>query len=211
MSDPTLILEMNREALAQLRARERELRETEDRLDREVADTREARAAVQDEIEALEVAGTVYRRMYGQAEPQPADSLDPASQSADSVSQAPAAVPIKARVGEQRYRILVALRGAAEPLTLKQMAEITGYPPKRVKDQMKSDAHKNVVTEMWDKYRLTAVGVDLLERFEAYKLARGEPLPALRGPPVGDGEEDDEAAQPSEGGAGANELDYGPR
>lgn len=104
----------------------------------------------------------------------------------------------RARIGGQRYRILNSLR-TLEEMDRQEIAELTGLDRRRIKDQVSSDLAIGVVSEIDGKVRLTDLGLDLLNRFEASKKARGLPLPPLEGPITEDDrEEADDTPQPEE-------------
>lgn len=88
----------------------------------------------------------------------------------------------RARVGPQRYFILISLR-AAGALTLADVTKRTGLPERRVRDQLRSDIHDGVVDEVLvgvvHKYRLSKAGDQLLSRFEEYRKSSGKGLPTM--------------------------------
>jgi len=103
----------------------------------------------------------------------------------------------RARVGEQRYRMLHCLRiRPGEWVSQSEIALATGLNLQRIRRQMKVDAEDGIVSEQGDQYRITPLGLDLLGRFETYKRSRGEPLPALHGP-VSEEDEDDDPPPPA--------------
>lgn len=110
--------------------------------------------------------------------------------------------PLRARIGPQRYRMLHALRERGSPVSTQELALITGLGPRRVKDQMMDDCAIGVVISETGpadtSHRITEIGLDLLERFEAYKRTRGQALPSLIGPLRDDGHDD---VDPEEAGA----------
>ena len=124
------------------------------------------RERLEAERAALRLAEQIYRRTLG---------LDQDSGPAATVTSEGR---IRARVGPQRYLMLAALRAAAEPLKLPEIAEASKLGLKRVKDQLAADEQLGVVRSDWDAYAITDVGADLLSRFEAYKRLKGEGLPS---------------------------------
>lgn len=90
----------------------------------------------------------------------------------------------RARVGPQRYLMLVALREGGD-LSFDEIEKWTGLPAKRVREQIKLDVEQNVVEEVdgedhrIPEFALSEIGLDLLTRYEEYKRRKGEPLPTL--------------------------------
>ena len=100
-----------------------------------------------------------------------------------------------ARLGDQHYRMLYALR-AKGPLSLDELARASVTPSRRVRVQMAEDAEpdREIVVADGDKYELTPVGADLLQRFEDFRRSIGRELPALDAPQSeADGDEADTA------------------
>ena len=124
--------------------------------------------------------------------------IDDSAEAATSVSPVGAEPPklLKARIGPQRYRMLHALRQVRPTGLLAQdIASRTGFTFRRVKDQMLADQELGVVAaESFDPnaFKITDIGLDLLERFETYKRTRGEPLPSLTDP-ISEDDRDEEA------------------
>jgi len=96
------------------------------------------------------------------------------------VFHAPTVVQRRARVGPQRYFILTSLRSHG-PLTVGEIIKHTGFPERRIRDQLRSDTHDGVVDEVVigvaHKYRLSKSGEQLLVRFEQYRESTGKGLP----------------------------------
>lgn len=161
-SDLDTALTVNQRAVARLR-------------EREAALAAEAES-VRQMINSLEVAAETIRHVLGEpastALPVPADVAIATSGATDGDQ------PLRARIGEQRYLMLIALREFGA-LSEGDIAEATQLTPKRVRDQMRSDLDKKVVAEQGDKLVLTEVGGDLLERFEQYRRETGQELWSL--------------------------------
>lgn len=123
-----------------------------------------------------------------------------------SVSRTPIAEgkpKLVARLGDQHYRMLYALR-AKGPLSLDELAQTAVTPPRRVKAQMAEDAEadREIVASNGEKYELTPIGADLLQRFEDFRRLMGRELPALDAPQNdADGDEADHET-PKEGDEG---------
>lgn len=185
LADLSSILTFHTEAEARHAEREAVLAQQEakarETLDKILAE----RAQWEAEREALRVAGQIYRRM-GDAAPTAEQIVDgsesqttPAFVGALAGEGLVGRAPLKARIGPQRYLILSEMRTWDSPLTIEDLATLTNFTVKRVKDQMKADAAVNVVSEAdTGRYVLTAIGSELLKRFETYKAKRGEPLPS---------------------------------
>lgn len=92
---------------------------------------------------------------------------------------------LKARIGNQRYLILITIRESGH-LTLETTVAQSGLPFKRVKDAIKADLELGVLRESayfgghqeYIAYALTDIGIDLLDRFEAYKRQKGQRIPS---------------------------------
>lgn len=183
-ADLSTILTYHLEAQARHAARGASLAQDEANARERLEKILEARAQWQSESEALRLAGQVYRRMTG-APPSPEQMVHGSESSVESIGSEAGGegalfgrAPLKARIGPQRYLILSEMRTHDMPLSVDDLALVTGFSPKRVKDQMKADSGVNVVSEANGRYILTTIGSDLLNRFEAYKAKRGEPLPS---------------------------------
>ena len=95
----------------------------------------------------------------------------------------------RARLGPQRYLMFDALSESGG-MGLIALAADTRLNPKRIKDQMMSDLRLGMVTSDDNHYRLTPAGLDLLNRFQAYKKAHNQPLPS-RDDPSSAGDQDE--------------------
>lgn len=91
---------------------------------------------------------------------------------------------LKARVGDQRYLILDVLRNV-EGAAIEFLAFRTGLPERRVRDAVVADQNLGVLEKsgvsnnLEDSFRLTDVGLDLMNRFDEYRRHKGLPLPVL--------------------------------
>jgi hypothetical protein len=114
--------------------------------------------------------------------PPPPASSAPVGQSNNDpdIFHTPTVVQRRARVGPQRYFILTSLRSGG-PLTVGEIIKHTGFPERRIRDQLRSDIHDGVIDEVVigiaHKYRLTKAGAQLLVRFEEYRKSTGKGLP----------------------------------
>lgn len=170
-------------------ARETEGKRMMEEAQVEVGEIR-ARRAILMESQRLELEAVAILKRKGVREEELAVSdLDislPAESTAetkfsDQDSQTPDRKP-RARIGPQRYLMLSALR-ALEVLSPMEMETLTSLGAKRIKDQIRADLIAGIIEETTaedgtSKFKLTADGLDLLDRFERYKTQKGEPLPA---------------------------------
>lgn len=88
--------------------------------------------------------------------------------------------PKRARIGPQRYAILKALQ-VNGPLSVPEIESLTKLFSKRIRDQLRDDALDGIVTPdagADERYSLSGQGDELLQRFEAYRQAKGIPLPS---------------------------------
>lgn len=106
-----------------------------------------------------------------------------------------------ARLGDQHYRMLYALRDKSR-LSLPALATASVVSQRRVKVQMAEDAKRGVVSVDGDAYELTPEGVDLLQRFEDFRRNARQELPSLN-PPLSEADRDEaDPATPNEGDEG---------
>lgn len=108
---------------------------------------------------------------------------------------------LKARIGDQRYLMLSALRIADSP-SAEALASETGLNPRRVKDQMATDVENGVVAVSGERLRITPKGLDLLDRFESYKRRKGQKLPSLDDARRGDDRDEADPETTNEGDEG---------
>lgn len=135
------------------------------------------RAQIEQREKALDATEAMYREMLSRSGAPDAITSDRDESGFQNLRPAETS-KLRARIGPQRYQMHIALREFG-PLSQEQIADLTGFTMKRIRDQMVSDMDAGVVSCEVDKYRLTASGLDLLTRFEAYKRQRGERLPSL--------------------------------
>jgi len=158
-----------------------------------VAGCEAERREIDDERAALEKVERIYRRDYVPSLDETEIFEDPSSDTlTDSIqsrlphfaSQAMSeqGTKPKARIGDKRYRMFHALRKCGSA-GLEDLVHNTGEDIKRIKAQMSSDVTDGfVVRGDSGSYTLTKSGTDLLDRFEAYRRAKGEDLPPLNEP-----------------------------
>lgn len=104
-----------------------------------------------------------------------------------------------ARLGEQHYRMLHALR-AKGPLSLDELARVSITSARRAKVQMAEDseAGRMIVAFNGDAYELTPIGADLLRRFEDFRRATGKGVPSLDAPHSDADRDEADPATPTE-------------
>ncbi|HEV7264493.1 MAG TPA: hypothetical protein VGN83_06185 [Falsiroseomonas sp.] len=125
----------------------------------------------------------------------PIEPPAPAASDAPALSASALGRPrLVARLGEQHYRMLFALR-ANGPLSLDELARASIASARRVKVQMAEDGEpgRAIVALNGDRYELTQIGADLLQRFEDFRRSIGRELPSLDAP---QGEADRDEADP---------------
>lgn len=192
--DLDALTELNRPVREELGRREALAAEREAQARREVEDCERERSQVAVDRSALDRVEELHRQLSGsrpagEGEREVGSGLTP---SPDSDLKAK---PLRARVGPQRYLMLVAIRdrGSASP---EEVAEVTGLQLRRVRDQLSDDREKGFVAIVDDGgLALTARGVEQLAVFEAAKASRGERLPTFEdavaeadAPPTGEAE-----------------------
>ena len=155
----------------------------------------EERKQIDRERSGLRDAERIYRDVFtagGNAPPRPATI--PYGRAAASLLASPPtsdnlvgdypeqqALQTRARIGPQRFLMLDAINTLSD-MTVEEIAALTRLPLRRVREQMMSDSKLGVVTSDWGKFRLTVGGLDLLERYKAYKRSNGQPLPTADDP-----------------------------
>jgi len=202
-ADLSHALEANREVLASL-DREEAVLDAEDAVLKERQKAISVRRyEIHERRQVLQLAATFYREYLGA--PIPTDPLPlpvPPDTTCVSTAETESAPPThlvsrksRARIGPQRYRMLALLRSESRPLDEADIASRTGLGIKRVRDQIRADLPDRIIAISEGLfggvagYEITPDGLDLMARFEAYKKAKGQPLPSLEGPIGEDGEE----------------------
>lgn len=191
MSDVDFLKRLNQRILTDLSVREAMVAEREEQANRTLKECFAEREAIGTQRRALEQVEALQINAL-QFGPPPAD-LDVAERAAapvlrppihrtdDSLERKP-----KARVGDQRYIMLTAVREAGF-MSMDDIVEQTGYSLKRVKDQIRAD-HPEFLADFQTpdgsggfltSYELTPDGVNLLQRFEDYRRSKNIPLPRL--------------------------------
>lgn len=99
--------------------------------------------------------------------------------------------PVRARIGPQRFLIFDALH-MLDRLSIEGITSLTKLNIRRVKDQLTSDLKLGMVSQVGNLFALTSSGMDLLERFKAYKRAHGQPFPSIDDPHNEDDRDDTE-------------------
>jgi molybdenum-dependent DNA-binding transcriptional regulator ModE len=89
-------------------------------------------------------------------------------------------IQTRLRIGDQRYRILCAVRSTGS-VSSDHVAQQTGYGSRRVKEQLQADARLGVLIETNGLYRLTNEGERLMRRFEDSRRSMGKSLPIVDG------------------------------
>ena len=198
-----------------------------DELDRVAADLRSRENSLVEALEACRVEHRIIeQRRLGLYEleksTQELFKADPITTPSDLKDEVNASEEVaggqsklKARIGDQRYLLFAFLETHyvdGSYFDLASLVYATGLTPKRVKDQMVADVRLATIEEKRGGYRLTAKGIDLLERFKIYKQERGQPLPsketALNDEPVGYEVEVEETSEEAEStGETTNEAD----
>ncbi|MCJ2121169.1 hypothetical protein [Methylobacterium sp. J-077] len=185
------VRQLNRKVLDGLDARETQIvaREAEARKILEACEAERSRIKKQRDgvLETENLQLTVLQdgtlggsKLYGPPIPQLRSEEILASESSDGGPSRKR----RARVGPQRYLMLVALREGGD-LSHDEIEKWTGLPAKRVREQIKLDVEQNVVEEVEGddpripEFALSDIGLDLLNRYEEYKRRKSEPLPTL--------------------------------
>lgn len=193
------LLEANRVLLSDIDQRAAKLDERESRAHSILRECAAARQEIEQDRATVLAIDRLYRLRFvpdGSRDFQPlsAEPLNVAS-GPDHSENRPKG---RARIGPQRYRMLAFLERESRSLhgfSLSQVADATGLGQRRVRDQMRSDSLDGVVQEQDGHFRITPQGIDLLERFRAYKESKGELLPSLDGP-ISDDEASDGPTEP---------------
>jgi hypothetical protein len=156
----------------------------------------EACAVERQELDAALLSLAAVERMYRQRfVPDDAAAMPTVAPMANEVQGKP-----RARIGEQRYRMLYHLRALNVPLPPVNIASVSDLHIQRVRKQMRIDAADGFVTDTGgEMYAITSRGRDLLERFETYRRSRGEALPPLQGPVRDDDEDGADLAEKESG------------
>ena len=173
-----VLLGANRLLLAELDQRAAKVNERENWARATLSECEGEREQIDQERAAVLVTDRLYRLRFVQSAESPEVDYRPKT---------------RARIGPQRYRMLSFLKSQSTSNTWSSQAEVamvTGLGQKRVRDQMRADSADGIVLEKNETYLLSAHGLNLLERYQRYKEARGEPLPPLEGP-IGDEEGED--------------------
>lgn len=204
------LLAANRALMADLDRQDAAIAERETKARAILDDCTAERRRVQEDRDALLRAEKLYRRKFVPDDDAPATIL-PASGLPNGASHPKP----RARLGPQRYRIFAFLRFHELPESIELIADATDLSIKRVKDQLRSDVAEGFIRanpagpagflglSENNKYGLTRAGLDLLDRFEAYKRSKGEPLPPVTGPINEDAEGDSEIDHQPEGASAA--------
>lgn len=174
----------NREVLADLDKRESSIAFREAKARAILDACANERKIIDAERSAISTAEAIYRRLLcAPPRVEPLDASEPQS---------------RARVGTQRYLMLGALRAGGR-LSTDALMNATNLSARRIRDQMRADTADGFVALEEELYVLTDKGNDLLNRFEAYKRNKGEPLPSLDGPIADDEREGDIPNHTTEG------------
>jgi hypothetical protein len=173
------ILEFHRSIRSALDAQEATVAEREAAAQKTLAECRMERQKIESERATLDSAEKLYIRASGK-EPEVhlvrvnmLAGFEVASAETRSIGQE------RARVGPQRYAMLVVLRDMREDRSLEDIAGPTGLSIKRIRGQMNTEVERGTVTERDGRYTITDSGRELLIRFAEYRRERGIPLPTL--------------------------------
>jgi hypothetical protein len=172
-----------------------------------IASAQAALTAVESDLAAIDKYEALWRHAFGMA---PA-----ANEPALYAPSAPNSTPeegqpkLRARIGEQRYRMFLALE-LLGPLTMADMIAMTGLGQKRIHDQMSSDMRIGVVEEKNGRFALTDLGMDLKRRYDAYAAQRGKRLPTLEDGPGADEDGDDGGGAVADGPAAHPDKEMAP-
>lgn len=174
MIDLESVLAFNKAQLEQIDREIAGLTSKTEQLRRKLDVAQAALQRKQVEREVLQEAERTWRRRNS---PSAADAPMSGTEQAEEKNAPQPSVKArpKARIGDQRYHMLSALRGA--DLSINEIAVRCGLQSKRVRDQMLDDIREGIVQNIGSKYSLTEAGKELLERFEAYRRSTGRPLP----------------------------------
>ncbi len=189
MSDSEALVRMHRAARARLAERLTTIHERREKVRATLEKLDTEQAELEGERDALAKAEMVYRRMFSWPNDKPV-SL-PVSEGHAEAEREPR--QRRARLGTQRFLMFQVLAhvGIANQNWL---AVGTKLPARRVREQMISDIRLGLVGENEEGYYLTPAGLDLHDRFVAYRQAAGKPLPSLENP--SDEDDQDEAGTP---------------
>ena len=196
MSDIASLRDLHRQLIEKLDQRLTQVATREADLKRALEACAAERREIDRERHVLVQAAEIYDREFNEGVPtKPLFEQMPPVEPPPAAAPEEAIRPLRARIGPQRYRMFHTMRENDRPISSDDLAALTGLSKRRVKDQMLEDHAAGVVSSVPYpngpvRYLLTPVGLDLLERFERYKKARGESLPAVSGPFLDDEEED---------------------
>jgi len=185
MIDLDGLLEANKLLMSDLDTRAAAVSERDAKARRMLELCENERRQIEIERNALLAVEKMYRRKFvPDPEGYPQPSLQDAQRAMGPLAgNAMPRAAKRARVGPQRYRMLVYLRSHPDEWhSIVGIAQATNLGVKRVRDQMKSDTREGIVFDRDEFYQLTPDGLAHLTRFEAYKREKGEPLPSLDGP-----------------------------
>jgi hypothetical protein len=190
----TPIADFNRCILSDLDARELDVAAREREANQVLLGCEAERKKIKEERETIVAAMKVQNDYLVRQGMAPLPAPDSVSESSDSVTESSGDEQSekrrRARIGPQRYQILKSLQ-IFGPISLAEIMVYTRLAEKRVKDQFRVDV-PDIISETHTlpqpgvpsatKYDLTDDGLELLNRFEAYKKHRGESLPPLDEP-----------------------------
>lgn len=204
MSTRELLQNANRAILDGIAEQDRALAVRETALTQELEAVVNQRKRLKDDRDILVRAEEIQLRILEASSPEPTTSEPEGSNKVGGVQT-------RARIGPQRYAMLTALRDRGH-LTVQEIADITGLPISRVREQMRDDTpvHVEPVEEESGgtvQLALTQGGYDLLSRFEAYRKSEGKPLPSLVGSDEADGTSGAAESGPDVSAAGADLSD----
>lgn len=186
------LLEANEFLRADIAQRLERVDEREARARAVLGDCEAERRELGSELAIIDEADRLYRRRFLPASDQSGEAKSAKTEDIEAVGR-----QHRARIGPQRYRILVALRKSRTALALGMIVLQTGLSYKRVRDQLRADLTDGFIAEQGGTFTLLQAGETLLERYESYKRAKGEPLPSLDEPISEDDGEDGESDAPS--------------
>jgi hypothetical protein len=195
--DLNLLLDAHRLAMSDLDQRSAQVDRQEDKARRLIEDCAAQRQEIERDRATLLAAEQIYRRRFIPDDEAPLRFASAAGRPPAEVDgdQRP---KTRARVGPQRYRMLTFLRHRlAQPASPVEISAATGLTQTRVRKQMRSDVADGFVEEIDDLFHINPSGLALLDRFEAYKRSKGEPLPPLDGP-ISDDEDETDDREPEE-------------
>ena len=154
--------------------------EQRQQLDRERAALKDAERIYRDAFgagdNAFSLSGRVSVPLYGATSHTAGSGIAPANPNGGTDQIGALSKQVRARIGPQRFLMLDAI-STMTALNLSEIATLTKLNLRRVKDQMTSDQKLGVVAQSGEDYSLTIAGMELLERYKAYKRSHGQPLP----------------------------------